>query len=96
MTTKSTTTKKKTPQVTHIRTTTHLSGPTRQIKAGRVLAVGEAISADEAARLLERGLAEDASGDLVGQDLGLLVQQLQALPAAQRAELLGKVSEGKP
>ena len=86
-------TKTKPTQPTHIRIVSHISGPGRQIKAGRVLVVGNNISQAEAARLLDKGLAEDASAELVGQDLALLVQQLKALPETQLAALLGQVGD---
>ncbi len=86
-------TKAKATRLTHIRIVSHISGPGRQIKAGRVLVVGNNISQAEAARLLDKGLAEDAGAELIGQDLGLLVQQLKTLPESQLASLLGQVGD---
>lgn len=75
-------------KATHIRVISHTAGPRRQIRAGQVLQVGAGITRDEATRLLAAGMADDASGELVGQDLGLLTAQLKALPEGQLAALL--------
>ena len=80
---------------THVRVVSHVSGPTRQLRVGRVLEVGKTVSPDEAVRMLDKGMAEDASSELVGQDLGLLAAQLHALPEAQREALLQSVTDPK-